>query len=272
MTTQQTIVSDTTLWNEASRRALARYVPVVEALHTAVAPLFKEVAIDTSNPVFDGDTPMRFLELINDKIDTTCVGLQRGLDDLHASLQAALPATILSSLIVVGAARSMRIAINLSEPSRGEDAWYEEFILSKAAGSGPGVAYTLTCTTERPPIFWSRYMQTLELENPQNAPFNLVAPGLVGDGLDDNLSIKRRAGVLPKFCSDTGVPYMADELRYSYRITDPATVDKFINTVAKTRPFKVAVYSTPRAGAAGLLMMAAGAGDGRVDFVSGRAA
>lgn len=273
-----TIVSDTTRWNEASRKALGKYGAVADALHTAVAPLFKEVAIDTSDPVFQGDTPMGFLQLINDKIDRTCVGLQRGLDELHASLQDALPATILSSLIVAGAARSMRLTIKLTEPTRGEAAWGEEFILSKAVGSGArsalgtGVAYTITCTTERPPIFWSLYTRSLGFENPQNAPFNLVVPGLVVDGLDENLSIRRRAGVLPKICSDTRESFMADELRYSYRITDPATVDKLISTVVNTRPFRAAVYSTPRAGAAGLLMTACGTGDGKVNFVGGRAA
>ena len=60
-----TIVSDTSEWNLASRALLSKYNRAIDAFQRAVKPLIDEVKLDTSDPLFTGDTPAAFLFMLN---------------------------------------------------------------------------------------------------------------------------------------------------------------------------------------------------------------
>ena len=62
------IVHDTTEWNLASRALLTKYDRALDALQHTVKPLIDEVKLDTSDPLFAGDTPAAFLFMLNDKV------------------------------------------------------------------------------------------------------------------------------------------------------------------------------------------------------------
>ena len=62
------IVCDTSAWNLASRALLSKYNRAIDAFQRAVKPLIDEVKLDTSDPLFTGDTPAAFLFMLNDKV------------------------------------------------------------------------------------------------------------------------------------------------------------------------------------------------------------
>jgi hypothetical protein len=257
---------DVSQWSLATRDALQRYETVVEALNTSVKPLFKEVAIDTSNPMFCGDTPNAFLAMIIDKIDSTCLGLQCGLDSLRTSLQSALPINIVASLLTVGGARSIRIRVNLTAAAFGEEPWFEDYVLAKTtkrrggAGSPGTTAVLLTCTTSRFPWFWGR-VSTMVLGKDTRDPINYCVPEFAKR---DTVDVTRKENCVPLIDSETGEPFTEDLYRFAHRLEDATGVEKFIGAIANTRPFALEVFSTVRAGTQRRMMEAFGAGDGSV--------
>jgi hypothetical protein len=170
----------------------------------------------------------------------------------------------------------MRLTVNMITPARAEEAWYEEFVLTKTRGLNHPATYALTCATGRPPIFWNRYAMAVGHAVPTMHPFTHIIRGIgIVDGNDvagatGDVDIRRRVDVVPTICSETGEPFMASHYRFTYRFTDPAVVEKIISSVVTTRPFTADVYSTPRTGAAGLLMTASGPGDGNIDLGGGQ--
>ena len=76
------IVSDTSEWNLASRALLSKYNRAIDAFQRAVKPLIDEVKLDTSDPLFTGDTPAAFLFMLNDKVGGRRP-LQPPLSDAH---------------------------------------------------------------------------------------------------------------------------------------------------------------------------------------------
>ena len=78
------IVSDTSEWNLASRALLSKYNRAIDAFQRAVKPLIDEVKLDTSDPLFTGDTPAAFLFMLNDKVGGCCP-LQSPLSDARTA-------------------------------------------------------------------------------------------------------------------------------------------------------------------------------------------
>ena len=143
------LVHDTTAWNLASRAALQKYQLAVDALQRSVKPLTAELKTVATDPVFTNDTPAAFLEMLNDKLDTTCTGLERGLCELRNSFRSSLPSTMLAAMLTVGTARIARLTVSMSSAYAN---CCETFFIAKT--NDQPAAFALTCTTHRSPDFW----------------------------------------------------------------------------------------------------------------------
>jgi hypothetical protein len=100
------VVCDTSEWNLASRALLSKYNRAIDAFQCTVKPLIDEVKLDASGPLFTGDTPTAFLFMLNDKLDSTALGLEKGRESLLESFKSSLPTTILGALMTIGPART----------------------------------------------------------------------------------------------------------------------------------------------------------------------
>ena len=101
------VVSDTSEWNLASRALLSKYNHAIDAFQRTVKPLIDQVKLDASDPLFTGDTPAAFLFMLNDKLDSTALGLEKGRESLLESFKSSLPITILGALMTIGPAKSV---------------------------------------------------------------------------------------------------------------------------------------------------------------------
>jgi hypothetical protein len=241
------IFQDTTSWNLASRAALQKYQLAVDALQSSVRPLAIELKQDTDDPMFRGDTPAAFLEMLNDKLDSACMGLERGLGELRDSFRSSLPTSILAGMLVVGTARVARLTVSMH--SAYADCC-ETFVVTKT--SEKPTAFILTCTTHRSPDFWLEF-SCQEHDDPINCALSdqdlLVTASSQGG--------KRRAmdGEPPSF-------------RYAFTFTDPSNIEKLIWHVAQHHQLRIDICNTPRGPS---LMSAIGPGDGSVAFCSATA-
>ena len=236
---------DTTAWNLASRAALQKYQLAVDALQRSVKPLTAELKTVATDPIFtNGDTPAAFLEMLNDKLDTTCTSLERGLCELRNSFRSALPSTMLAAMLTVGTARIARLTVSMS--SSYADCC-ETFLIAKT--SNHPTAFSLTCTTHRSPDFWLDF-SCQEHDDPISCAVS-----------DQHLFVaaSNRGGKRRAMDGDPA-PF-----RYAFAFTDPSNIEKFIWHVAHHHRLRVDICNTPRGPS---LMSAVGPGDGSVVFCS----
>jgi hypothetical protein len=251
------LFQDTTTWNLASRAALQKYQLAVDALQRSVKPLTTELRAVSTDPVFNnGDTPAAFLEMINDKLDTTCTSLERGLCELRNSFRSSLPSTMLAAMLTVGTARIARLTVSMS--SSYADCC-ETFLIAKT--SHHPTAFALTCTTHRSPDFWLDF-SCQEHDDP-------ISYAASDQHLLVTVSSRPGARRAPVHRGvGAGGPQPAP-FRYAFAFTDPSNIEKFIWHVAHHHRLRVDISNTPRGPS---LMSAVGPGDGSVVFCSAAAA
>jgi hypothetical protein len=241
---------DTTAWNLASRAALQKYQLAVDALQRSVKPLTTELRAVTTDPVFNnGDTPAAFLEMLNDKLDSTCTSLERGLCELRNSFRSSLPSTMLAAID----------AHRRHCPHRAPHCLDEQLIrqllrdFSHRKDERPPAAFALTCTTHRSPDFWLDFSC-----QEHDDPVSCAASDQHLFVAASNRGGKRRA------LDGNPAPF-----RYAFAFTDPSNIEKFIWHVAHHHRLRVDICNTPRGPS---LMSAVGSGDGSVVFCSAAAA
>jgi hypothetical protein len=240
---------DTTAWNLASRAALQKYQLAVDALQCSVKPLTAELKTVATDPVFtNGDTPAAFLIMLNDKLDTTCTSLERGLCELRNSFRSALPSTMLSAMLIVGTARIARLTVSMSSSYAN---CCETFFITKT--NNQPAAFALTCTTHRSPDFWLDFSC-----QEHDDPISCAASDQHLFVAANNRGGKRRA------LDGNPAPF-----RYGFAFADPSNIEKFIWHVAHHHRLRVDICNTPRGPS---LMSAVGPGDGSVAFCSAAAA
>lgn len=239
---------DTTAWNLASRAALQKYQLAVDALQCSVKPLTAELKTVATDPVLtNGDTPAAFLLMLNDKLDTACTSLERGLCELRNSFRSSLPSTMLAAMLTVGTARIARLTVSMSSAYAN---CCETFFIAKT--NDQPAAFALTCTTHRSPDFWLDFSC-----HEHDDPISCAASDqhlFVGAS---NRGGKRRA------LDGNPAPF-----RYALAFTDPSNIEKFIWHVAHHHRLRVDICNTPRGPP---LMSAVGPGDGSVVFCSAAA-
>ena len=238
---------DTTAGNLASRAALQKYQLAVDSLQRSVKPLTTELKEVAADPAANGDTPAAFLLMLNDKLDTTCTSLERGLCELRNSFRSSLPTTMLAAMLTVGTARIARLSVSMSSSYAN---CCETFLVAKTGDTPP--TFALTCTTHRPPEFWLEF-SCHEHDDPINIALS-----------DQNLFVaaSSRGG---KRRALGGEPA---SYRYAFTFTDPSNIEKLIYHVAQHHRLRVDICNTPRGPS---LMSAAGPGDGSVAFCSAAA-
>jgi hypothetical protein len=241
------LFQDTTAWNLASRAALQKYQLAVDAMQRSVKPLTTELRAVTTDPVFNsGDTPASFLEMLNDKLDTTCTSLERGLCELRDSFRSSLPSTMLAAMLTVGTARIARLAVSMSSSYAN---CCETFLITKT--SEQPAAFALTCTTHRSPDFWLDF-SCQEHDDPINCAVS-----------DQHLFVAASSRGKRRAVDGEPAPF-----RYAFTFTDSANIEKFIWHVAQHHQLRVDICNTPRGPS---LMSAVGSGDGSVRFCSAAA-
>ena len=210
---------DTTAWNLASRAALQKYQLAVDALQCSVKPLTAELKTVAADPVLtNGDTPAAFLLMLNDKLDTTCTSLERGLCELRNSFRSSLPSTMLAAMLTVGAARIARLAVSMSSSYAN---CCETFLIAKT--SDQPATFALTCTTHRSPDFWLDF-SCHEHDDPINCAVS-----------DQHLFVAASSRVGKRRAVD-GEPA---PFRYAFAFTDPSNIEKFIWHVAQDHKLRV---------------------------------
>jgi hypothetical protein len=198
----------------------------------------------TSDPVFNnGDTPAAFLMMLNDKLDTTCTSLERGLCELRNSFRSSLPSTMLAAMLTVGTARIARLTVSMSSSYANCS---ETFLVAKTSDQPP--AFALTCTTHRSPEFWLEFSC-----QEHDDPINCVVS-------DQHLFVAAS--------SRPGARRAPVSFRYAFAFTDPSNIEKLIWHVAQHHQLHVDICNTPRGPS---LMSAVGPGDGNVAFCSAAA-
>jgi hypothetical protein len=247
------LFQDTTAWNLASRAALQKYQLAVNALQRSVKPLTADLKTVATDPIFtNGDTPAAFLVMLNDKLDTTCTSLERGLCELRNSFRSSLPSTMLAAMLTVGTARIARLTVSMSSAYAN---CCETFFIAKT--SDQPVAFALTCTTRRSPDFWLDF-SCHEHDDPINCAVSdqhLLVTASSRPGAR-RAPVHRGVGA--------GGPQPAP-FRYAFAFTDPSNIEKFIWHVAHHHRLRVDICNTPRGSS---LMSAVGPGDGSVAFCS----
>jgi hypothetical protein len=200
------------------------------------------VKLDTSDPLFTGDTPAAFLFMLNDKLDSTALGLEKGRESLLESFKSSLPTTILGALMTIGPAKSMRLRVNLG--TQREHPLWETFTITKKDGGDDGPSYALSCVTERSPAYWQ------DLTGAFDDPLNDMCAGNSDLWVETKQRTKRGA-------------YGEVHTTYAYTCSfkDASDVEKLVRLVSQRYAFAAEVR---RGGGGAALLTATGKGDGMV--------
>jgi hypothetical protein len=200
------------------------------------------VKLDTSDPLFTGDTPAAFLFMLNDKLDSTALGLEKGRESLLESFKSSLPTTILGALMTIGPAKSMRLRVNLG--TQREHPLWETFTITKKDGGDDGPSYALSCVTERSPAYWQ------DLTGAFDDPLNDMCAGNSDLWVETKQRTKRGA-------------YGEVHTTYAYTCSfkDASNVEKLVRLVSQRYAFAAEVR---RGGGGAALLTATGKGDGMV--------
>ena len=150
------------------------------------------------------------------------------------------PVTIVSMLMVVGPAKTVRLQVNMG--TQRERPLWESFTISKK----PDSSYTLSCVTERSPEFWS------DLSGAFNDPLNDLCAGNADICVETRRSSKR------------GVHGEARRTySYTFSFQDSSNVGKLVHLVAGRFAFEAEVC---RGGGGSALVKVAGGGDGKIEI------
>ena len=237
------VVSDTSEWNLASRALLSKYNHAIDAFQRTVKPLIDQVKLDASNPLFTGDTPAAFLFMLNDKLDSTALGLEKGRESLLESFKTSLPITILGALMTIGPAKSVLLQVNLG--TQREHPLWETFTIIKKEGAD-GSSYALSCVTERSPAHWQ------DLTGAFEDPINDMCAGNSDLWVETKQRTKRGA------YGEVHTTYA-----YTFSFKDASNVEKLVRLVSQRYAFAAEVR---RGGGGAALLTASGKGDGMVMF------
>ena len=235
------VVSDTSEWNLASRALLSKYNRAIDAFQRTVKPLIDEVKLDTSDPLFTGDTPAAFLFMLNDKLDSTALGLEKGRESLLESFKSSLPITILGALMTIGPAKSVLLQVNLG--TQREHPLRETFTITKKEGAD-GPSYALSCVTERSPAYWQ------DLTGAFDDPINDMCAG------NSDLWVETKQRTKRGTYGEVRTTYA-----YTFSFKDASNVEKLVHLISQRYAFAAEV----RRGAVGAALLTAyGKGDGMV--------
>ena len=233
---------DTSEWNLASRALLSKYNHAIDAFQRTVKPLIDQVKLDASDPLFTGDTPAAFLFMLNDKLDSTALGLEKGRESLLESFKSSLPITILGALMTIGPAKSVLLQVNLG--TQREHPLWETFTITKKDGGDDGSSYALSCVTERSPAHWQ------DLTGAFEDPINDMCAGNSDLWVETKQRTKRGA------YGEVHTTYA-----YTFSFKDASDVEKLVRLVSQRYAFAAEVR---RGGGGAALLTATGKGDGMV--------
>ena len=240
--TPPVVIHDASEWNLASRALLSKYNRAIDALQRTVKPLVDEVKLDASDPLFTGDTPASFLVMLNDKLDSAVLGLEKGRNSLLESFKSSFPITIMGLLMVAGPAKAIWMQINLGT-SRERPIW-ETFTVTKKEGGDDGASFTLSCVTERSPAYWQ------DLTGAFDDPLNDMCAGNSDLWVETKQRTKRGA------YGEVHTTYA-----YTFSFKDASNVEKLVRLVSQRYAFAAEVR---RGGGGAALLTATGKGDGMV--------
>jgi hypothetical protein len=242
--TPPVIIHDASEWNLANRALLSKYNRAIDALRRTVAPLVDEVKLDASDPLFTGVTPASFLVMLNDKLDSAVLGLEKGRNSLLEYFKSSFPITIVGLMMVAGPAKAIRMQVNLGT-SRERPIW-ETFTINKKDDGVNDPSYALSCVTEQSPAYWQ------DLTGAFDDPLNDMCAGNSDLWVETKQRTKRGA------YGEVHTTYA-----YTFSFKDASNVEKLVRLVSQRYAFAAEVR---RGGGGAALLTASGKGDGMVMF------